>query len=131
MRGQAAAVHHRKPAQSTERHRTDGGVSFDGRAHRYGGYRYDRLADAVAYMELERARRGAAPNVTPIPNAASVIDLTGRDADAAMLLGVSFDGKVFRYLEYRCDHFADGCAYAVLDRHRTNGRRPDEKRLPG
>lgn len=97
------------------------GVSFDGRAYRYGGYCYDRLADAVAYSELERVRGAAAPTAAPFPNIASVIDLTGWDADAAKGLGVTFDGKVFRYLQYRYDRFADACAYADLDRRRLNG----------
>ncbi|HWJ06514.1 MAG TPA: hypothetical protein VNS57_12110 [Steroidobacteraceae bacterium] len=35
------------------------GVSFDGRQYRYETYRYDRPEDAVAYAELDRARRAA------------------------------------------------------------------------
>lgn len=97
------------------------GVSFDGRAYRFGEYRYDRLEDAVAYSELERTRAAAAPVAAALPNAASVIDLTDWDADAATGLGVTFDGKFFRYLAYRYDRFADACAYADLDRRRIKG----------
>lgn len=96
------------------------GVSFDGRAYRYGEYRYDRLVDAVAYSELQHGRAAAAPIPASVPNAASVIDLTGWDADAATALGVTFDGKVFGYLQYRYDRFTDACAYADLDRRRIN-----------
>lgn len=106
------------------------GVSFDGRAYRYGEYRYDRLADAVAYSELDRARGAAAPTAA-LPNAAAVIDLTGWDAEAATRLGVTFDGKVFRYLEYRYDRFADACAYAALDRLRIDGLHHDDEFLLG
>ena len=106
------------------------GVSFDGRAYRYGEYRYDRLAD-VAYSELDRARGAAAATAAPLADASSLIDLTDWDADAATRLGVSFDGKVFRYLEYRYDRFADACAYAELDRLRIDGLNQDEEFLLG
>lgn len=62
--------------------------------------------------------------VLPPANSASVIDLTRWDAEAALRLGVTFDAKVFRFLEYRDDRFADACAYAELDRHRSSLRRP-------
>jgi hypothetical protein len=39
----------------------DAGVSFDGRQYRYETYRYDRREDALAYAELDRARRAASP----------------------------------------------------------------------
>lgn len=42
---------------SDEFRRDDAGVTFDGRQYRYETYRYDRREDAVAYAELDRARR--------------------------------------------------------------------------
>lgn len=41
-------------------------VGFDGRQYTFGGYRYDRLEDAVAYAELLRSRsRLGAAGATP------------------------------------------------------------------
>lgn len=37
----------------------DADVWFDGRQYRYATYRYERREDALAYAELERARRAA------------------------------------------------------------------------
>lgn len=106
------------------------GISFDGRVYRFGEYCYDRLADAEAYSRLELAR-GAAPTRAPsLPDSASRIDLTGWDADAALRLGVTFDGKAFRYLEFRYDRFADACAYARLDRQRIRALNQDGDVLP-
>lgn len=55
--------HAARPAGSREQESTDEpalaalGISFDGRQYRYETYRYDRREDAVAYAELDRARR--------------------------------------------------------------------------
>lgn len=106
------------------------GVSFDGRVYRFGEYRYDRLADAVAYSQLELARGAAVTSVPTLPGSASRIDFTDWDADAALRLGVTFDGKVFRYLEYRYDRWADACAYAQLDRLRIHALHQDGDVLP-
>jgi hypothetical protein len=32
------------------------GVSFNGQQYEYGGYRYDRLSDAIAYAQAQRAK---------------------------------------------------------------------------
>jgi hypothetical protein len=46
---------------SDELRPNDAGVSFDGRQYRYETHRYDRREDALAYAELDRARRAASP----------------------------------------------------------------------
>ena len=40
------------------------GISFDGRAYHYQEYSYDRLADALNYAMLDRARPGVRADVT-------------------------------------------------------------------
>lgn len=91
-------------------------VSFDGRYFRYGPYRYDRLTDAVAYAELERAQGRPLPQA-PRPMG-PVVDLRGWDAAAARALGVTFDGKRFLFDSYRYDRSQDALAYARLQRAR-------------
>lgn len=46
---------------SDEQRLDDADISFDGRQYRYETYRYDRREDAIAYAELDRARRAASP----------------------------------------------------------------------
>jgi hypothetical protein len=41
------------------------GVSFDGRAYHYREYSYDRLADALDYAKLDRAKPGFRDDLTP------------------------------------------------------------------
>jgi hypothetical protein len=41
------------------------GISFGGRAYHYAQYSYDRLADALRYAALERARPGFREESTP------------------------------------------------------------------
>ena len=87
-------------------------VCFDGRHYRYGPYRYDQLTDAVAYADLERVQGRPLPPVARATGPA--IDLKGWDAPAAQALGVTFDGKRFRFDSYRYDRSQDALAYAHL-----------------
>ena len=43
-----------EPTDEERRLMTERGVSFDAKYYRYRSYRYDHLADALSYAELER-----------------------------------------------------------------------------
>lgn len=49
----------RPAGAADERTLAELGITFDGRDYRYESYRYERLADALAYASLVRARRRA------------------------------------------------------------------------
>lgn len=92
------------------------GVEREGLDYYYKGYRYERLADALAYARLRRstpAEELAAPSTRRNPLAAP------NDADWALMssLGIRFDGRAFRVGGYRYDRLND----AVSSARRANG----------
>ena len=72
------------------------GITYNGRSYGYGGYRYDRFAQAVHYARLDRARAFADPGTK----------------DAAPLERVPRPSGVFHWVKYRCDRLADAIAAA-------------------
>lgn len=93
-------------------------VRFDGRSYAFSGYRYDRLADAIAHVVLTRARPalldppGACfPKAEPVP-----MSVGQREAMAA--LGIVAVGSSYCWKTYRYDRLDDAVAYAELMRSR-------------
>lgn len=96
------------------------GVGFDGRYYRYRTYRYDRCSDAVAYAKLDQYKPQYCEKVihsVPWEKAAAPTDGEYRVMDS---LGITFDGKYYRYETYRYEHCADAANYAALH-HRRRG----------
>jgi len=90
------------------------GISFDGRFYRYKEYKYDLLADALNYAKSDRI---GAPDV-PVANAAPLWTPpempTAAEQSTMDACGVTFDGKHYRYRDYRYDHYSDAINYAKL-----------------
>lgn len=87
-------------------------VTYNGTQFRYRDFRYDKLADAVAYARRDGLRAGyrSAFRVAPVwlPRPApshSEISLMDRHA-------ISFDGRHYRYMNHRYDRLADALSYA-------------------
>lgn len=95
----------------------DFGISFDGRSYRYHEYRYDSLSDAAAYAEQDRGKPGyqfhpqAQPDwqAPPMPSQDDLIQMAE--------LGITHDGKYYRYDSYRYDQLAAAAAYAQSAKH--------------
>jgi hypothetical protein len=90
------------------------GVTFDGRRYKYLEYQYDILKDALNYSLLDRAK---ASHKMPIdvqmewkePHTPSIADKLDIDR-----LSITFDGRYYRFKDYRYDNLADACSYAKL-----------------
>jgi len=89
-------------------------IRFDGRRYTYGGYRYGRLADAVGYAKLMRARQLPDPGAE-ISQADERFEPPGA-ADRQLMAAhsVSFKAGVFEFSGYRYDHLSDALNYARL-----------------
>jgi hypothetical protein len=87
------------PAASPDKQARDAaafGITYNGRSYGYGGYHYDRFAQAVHYARLDRTRAFAYPGAQ----------------DAAPLEGVPRPSGVFHWVKYRYDRLADVIASA-------------------
>lgn len=91
------------------------GIGFDGRYYRYRDYRYDRLADAIGYARLERARPGWQP-IAGEPRWLPPLQPTEADRRLMAEFAIAFDGKCYVFDGYRYDHCADAANYARLRR---------------
>lgn len=98
----------------------ESGVAFDGRSYWYRQYRYDKLADALAYARLDGARPAAmqaeAGDQHPWQEAEVPTTATQR---LMVELEITFDGRYYRYDEYHYDRFADAIDYAKLPQARS------------
>lgn len=87
------------------------GVSFNGVQFVFREFKYDKLADALAYAELDAARGDCAvPSrpeewlERPVPGQA--------DQEIMAQFGIGFEGWRYRFGEYRYDRLADALNYA-------------------
>lgn len=91
-------------------------IMFDGRYYRYKSYRYDFLADACNYARLDATR----PTSLTAPEGhrkwTEAAKPTAVEAQTMADLNITFDGKYYRYDQYRYDRFADAVNYAQLQR---------------
>jgi hypothetical protein len=90
------------------------GIVFDGRYYRYKSYRYDRLADACDYARRDPLLPASVAGPNDHPKPAKVEQPTEVEWRTITDLNITFDGKCYRYKEYRYDHFADAVIYAQL-----------------
>ena len=99
-----------------ERHRLGGaGVGFDGRKYRYKSYSYDKSTDALNYSRLDRTRLGSESETKDPPEWVDAIVPTGAERQQMEKMGITYDGKHYRYKEYRYDRVADAVNYAQLN----------------
>jgi hypothetical protein len=92
------------------------GVVFDGRYYRYKQYRYDLLSDAVSYAQLDVSRPASQQEPDVYPQWVEVDQPAETEWRTMADLKITFDGKYYRYGEYRYEHFADAINYAKLER---------------
>lgn len=102
------------------------GVGFDGRFYRYRTYRYDRCSDAVAYAKLDQYKPQYRDKVIQSATWEKAVEPTENEYRVMSRLGISFDGRYYRYGSYRYERCADAADYASLHNH---GGRPADARL--
>jgi hypothetical protein len=95
-------------------------IAYDGRQYLYDRYRYDRLADAIAYAKLQRSLPGGeTPPPVPPAQQGHVPDPSERELMAG--LGIAFLDGTYHLGPYRYARLADAVNYARL--LRVQGRR--------
>jgi hypothetical protein len=90
-------------------------IRYNGRTYGYRGYRYERLADAVAYARLERERGFRDPSGE---SAAMAPIALPTDVELGLMhaLAIEFRDGVFHWREFRYDRLADALAYISITR---------------
>jgi len=103
-----------------ERQMVDFSIGYDGLHYGYNGYRYDRLADAVAYARLMRSRpmqEEAGGRFGALRAPAPPTD-TQRSLMASLV--IDFRDGAYRFREFRYDGLMDAVNYAKLTRQRQD-----------
>jgi len=111
----------RPPLSEAADHAMHLGISFNGTQFIYRDFKYDRLADAIGYAELDVSREGGrlAPS-TP----AMWLDRLVPDADDLEMMkthGITFEGRQYRYKDFRYDRLADALGFAARNPVDTGG----------
>lgn len=99
------------------------GISFDGRAYHYRQYSYDRLADALGYAELDRARPGFQEEHVPYqwqqwggPTAQDQLQMAAH--------GIAYERGHYHYGPYRYELLATALEYAKREPGLVAGGEP-------
>lgn len=99
------------------------GVSFDGRAYHYLCYSYERLADALDYAKLDRAKPGFREDATPrrwrqwaLPTQEERLKMEAH--------GIVYERGYYCYGPYRYDLLSAALAYA---KHEPGLSRPGSR----
>ena len=91
-------------------------IHYDGRYYRYNGYRYDRLAQAIAYAEHMQSRQSTeVMGAHPYTADDCIRSPSASDRETMAPLAISFDRGVYAYREFRYDDLADAVNYARID----------------
>lgn len=93
-------------------------VHFDGRSYAYSGYRYDRLADAIAHVALTRARPALLDPPVACFSKEVLAPMSVSEREAMATLGIVAVGSSYCWKTYRYDRLDDAVAYAELMRSR-------------
>jgi len=112
---QAASVSMASPAASSDpgaRQAAEPAITFNGRRYSYRGYRYDHLAEAVNYAELDRSRAFADPGADDAAPLERVARPSAAEREGMRRLGITYAAGVFHWGKYRYDRLADAMAYA-------------------
>lgn len=89
-------------------------ISYNGRHYQYDRYRYDHLADAVAYARLQRSEPPAGAGSAPMPLAQPVEEPDESQRRLMAAFAITFQDGVYHLGAYRYDRLADAVAYAGL-----------------
>jgi hypothetical protein len=117
------------PAPEEQPLRRELGIRRIGWRYEYRGYRYDRLADAVAYASLNRAepRREAAPEGS-LPADEPPTMPSGDDRTLMATWDIGFDAGIYTFRNYRYERLCDAVAYAELLASRGDASASQEHR---
>jgi uncharacterized protein (DUF433 family) len=106
------------------------GISFDGRAYHYASHTYERLADALAYARIDRARAGlgteSAPRRWPQWSGPAPDDRIRMAAH-----GIAYESGYYWYGPYRYEQLAAAIDYAGRAPGLAPVRRAEGKELGG
>ena len=89
----------------------DLGIWFDGRSFHYQHYRYDRLADAIAYARVDQRR----PDYRPVPLPLSWeqwMAPSSEEFEIMSVYGIVYEHGAYRYKEFHYDFLEQALAYA-------------------
>ena len=89
-------------------------IGHDGRYYRYSGYRYDHLADAVAYAELMHSRQSMEVGRDPFTPGVTTPPPSPSDREIMATWRISFKAGTYTYREYKYDHLVDAVNYARM-----------------
>lgn len=102
-------------ALEEQRLRAELGIRRIGWRYEYRGYRYDRLADAVAYARLDREHPRGQAAMEMSPQADEPPPLPSSDELALMATwDIRFDAGIYTFQNYRYERLCDAVAYARL-----------------
>jgi hypothetical protein len=93
-------------------------IGYDGLRYAYNGYRYDRLADAVAYSKLMRSRPLRRDPGGPFTQREKLNAPTDADRELMTSLAIRFEEGIYRFEGFRYDRLADAVNYATLSARR-------------
>lgn len=97
-------------AEATQSVMTELSISYNGRQYQYAAFRYDQLADAIAYARQhpEEARAAGGAWVQAAPD--------GTERELMASLDITYVDGVYRLGEFRYERLADAVNYARLRR---------------
>jgi hypothetical protein len=76
-------------------------IGYDGLRYAYNGYRYDRLADAVAYSKLMRSRPSRRDPSGPSTQREKLDVPTDADRELMTSLAIRFEQGTYRFEDFR------------------------------
>ena len=94
-------------------------IHHDGRSYRYNGYRYDRLAHAVAYAELMQSRQLVEIGPDPFTAGVTIAPPSASDSEVMAARHISFNAGTYTYREFHYDRLMDAVNYARMHDART------------
>jgi hypothetical protein len=102
-------------APEEQRLRRELGIRRIGWRYEYRGYRYDRLADAVAYAKLDRVEpRGEAIRERSLLADEPPTMPSSEDRKLMDTWDIGFDAGIYTFQNYRYERLCDAVAYARL-----------------
>lgn len=105
-------------------------IYFDGRRYRYRGYRYERVADALAYARLMQARHSEEDLDVTASHDSVVQSPSDSDRRLMQQLSISFEAGVYRFAAFRYDDLADAVNYARTCQRRAAASHSDASKAP-
>lgn len=109
-----AAQNDKACAADSDRLMAEFSIVQRGRYYWCEGYRYDYLADAVAYAQVVRSRRSLRANPS-LPTRSDIVE-SPNESDRQLMMGLSiaFENGRFVFENHHYDHLIDAVNYARL-----------------